>query len=402
MAALREGIAEASSGAGLLALGSEHATEGAALIASGLARAAGGSGRAIDALERFAKGSEKLTEGLLRGGNRRASSCASPGSTSVTNPPLQRPADCSASRSAGCAPRQNETLPRLLAPTEGERRKAAGGGSETEGSGARPTRRPRRRSNRCRAALAAITGTDPATGAALRRRLRGPRHGTRRAASERLGEDGELKPRKVDHLHPLDDRRNAHGRARRGPPDRRPLQNPQGRQHARPRRRQTGQGSGPARQRDRKAERRRDPAGHRPRPAERRRRSAGRKPRRRAWPRSSRWKPGSTEASVKVLEGHAQIRKQAGEVQEQTPGLFNSGYFVLSALDGAPPGHARKSGADDRPEQRRPGGLDAGDLEVRIQLAGVDRTEQEARRARRTNWARTRASRPASRAAPRS
>ena len=52
---------------------------------------------------------------------------------------------------------------------------------------------------------------------------------------------------------------------------------------------------------------------------------------------------GLTEASVKVLEGHAKIRKEAGEVQDQTPGLFNSGYFVLSALDGAPPGTREKA-----------------------------------------------------------
>src|ERR1700759_684698 len=52
---------------------------------------------------------------------------------------------------------------------------------------------------------------------------------------------------------------------------------------------------------------------------------------------------GLTEASVKVLEGHSRIRKQAARVQDQTPGLFNSGYFVLSALDGAPPGPREKA-----------------------------------------------------------
>ena len=46
---------------------------------------------------------------------------------------------------------------------------------------------------------------------------------------------------------------------------------------------------------------------------------------------------GLEEASVQVLAGRARIRRQAGRVAESTPGLFNSGYFVLSALDGSPP-----------------------------------------------------------------
>lgn len=47
---------------------------------------------------------------------------------------------------------------------------------------------------------------------------------------------------------------------------------------------------------------------------------------------------GLEEASVQVIDGRRRIRKQAGRVAESSPGLFNSGYFVLSALDGTPPG----------------------------------------------------------------
>ncbi len=61
---LREGIAEASDGAGLLAMGSDQAGEGAELIAVGLGRAANGSQQAIDALDRFSEGSRKLEEAL--------------------------------------------------------------------------------------------------------------------------------------------------------------------------------------------------------------------------------------------------------------------------------------------------------------------------------------------------
>jgi RND superfamily putative drug exporter len=58
---LREGIAEAGNGAGLLALGAGRAGKGAQLIANGLGRATDGSDRAIEALDRFAEGTERLS-----------------------------------------------------------------------------------------------------------------------------------------------------------------------------------------------------------------------------------------------------------------------------------------------------------------------------------------------------
>ena len=61
---LREGISEAADGAGLLALGAGRAGEGAEMIANGLGRATNGSDRAINALDRFAKASQRLTDGL--------------------------------------------------------------------------------------------------------------------------------------------------------------------------------------------------------------------------------------------------------------------------------------------------------------------------------------------------
>jgi putative drug exporter of the RND superfamily len=62
---LREGITEASAGAGLLALGSDRAGEGAEQIAVGLSQAAAGSQQAIGALDRFSDGSRKLEEAIL-------------------------------------------------------------------------------------------------------------------------------------------------------------------------------------------------------------------------------------------------------------------------------------------------------------------------------------------------
>jgi len=47
---------------------------------------------------------------------------------------------------------------------------------------------------------------------------------------------------------------------------------------------------------------------------------------------------GLEEASVQVIDGKKRINRQARQVAKASPNLFNSGYFVLSALDGSPPG----------------------------------------------------------------
>jgi RND superfamily putative drug exporter len=46
---------------------------------------------------------------------------------------------------------------------------------------------------------------------------------------------------------------------------------------------------------------------------------------------------GLRRAQVRVLSGNRTIRKNVAQVRTQSPGIFNSGYFVLSTLDGAPP-----------------------------------------------------------------
>ncbi len=57
---LRDGISKASYGAGLLAEGSGRAEDGATLLASGLGQATAGGERAVGALDRFAEGARKL------------------------------------------------------------------------------------------------------------------------------------------------------------------------------------------------------------------------------------------------------------------------------------------------------------------------------------------------------
>ena len=46
---------------------------------------------------------------------------------------------------------------------------------------------------------------------------------------------------------------------------------------------------------------------------------------------------GLNRATVKVIAGKRTIQRRVGRVHRATPGLFDSGYFVLSTLDGAPP-----------------------------------------------------------------
>ena len=63
VADLRSGISQATYGAALLVDGSGSAEEGALAIASGLGQATAGSTRALDALDEFAEGSKQLAEG---------------------------------------------------------------------------------------------------------------------------------------------------------------------------------------------------------------------------------------------------------------------------------------------------------------------------------------------------
>src|ERR1700761_6279799 len=338
VAALREGIAEASSGAGLLALGSEHATEGASLIASGLARAAGGSGRAIDALERFAKGSEKLTEGLLQA-EIGAIQLRVTGINSITNVLNYNGRRIQREQLRQLRAEQNETLPHLLAPTVASVEKLQA--AEAKLKEAAPTDPAAAQAlESVQAALAAISGTDPVTGqpyaegyAGVVAELEGLR--------ERLGEDAELNQETTAYIHStvegLKKAGRAAGRLIEGLQKLHKGANTltHGADKLAKEAGRLGSGieklSGGATQLVSGLGKLSGGA-----EALEENLAAG----------VSKVEPlqtGLTEASVKVLEGHARIRKEAGEVQDQTPGLFNSGYFVLSALDGAPPGAREKA-----------------------------------------------------------
>ncbi len=54
---------------------------------------------------------------------------------------------------------------------------------------------------------------------------------------------------------------------------------------------------------------------------------------------------GLHHASVKVTAGAGALNDQVGSLHHQSPGLFDSGYFVLSAIDGAPSAERRSAAA---------------------------------------------------------
>jgi RND superfamily putative drug exporter len=338
VAALREGIAEASNGAGLLALGSDHAVEGAQLIASGLARARGGSGRAIDALERFAKGSEKLTEGLLQA-EIGAIQLRVTGINSITNVLNYNARRLQREQLRALRAEQNETLPHLLAPTEASVEKLQAAEAKLkEAAPGDPAAAQALES--VQAALAAISGTDPVTGqpyaegyAGLVAELEGLR--------ERLGTDAELNQETTAYIHSTVEGLKKAGRAAGE------LVEGLQKLHkgantlthgADKLAKEAGRLGGGIEKLSGGATQLVTGLGRLSGGAEalEENLAAG-------VTKVEPLESGLTEASVKVLEGHSRIRKQAGKVQEQTPGLFNSGYFVLSALDGAPPGPREKA-----------------------------------------------------------
>jgi RND superfamily putative drug exporter len=53
---------------------------------------------------------------------------------------------------------------------------------------------------------------------------------------------------------------------------------------------------------------------------------------------------GLRKASVRVTKGAGSMSERVDQINEESPGLFDSGYFVLSAIDGAPPADREQAG----------------------------------------------------------
>jgi putative drug exporter of the RND superfamily len=337
---LRGGITEASNGAGLLAMGSSHAAEGAQLIARGLGRATGGSQRAIDALERLAKGTEKLAEALLEA-EVGALQIRLSGINGVTNSLNYNGKKSQHEQLRALRAEQNETLPGLIAPTKASIEKLQA--AEAKLKEAAPTDPAAAATlESVQAALGALTGTDPATGAPYEEGYAGL-SAELEGLQTRLGEDAELNKRTssfiISSIQELHRTGRGTGQLIEGLQKLRKGANTLS-HGANKLAKEAGKlGSGIDRLNKGAASLVKG-LGQLSGGAEalEQNLAAG----------ATEVEPlesGLEEASVEVLEGKAKIRRQAGKVQEQSPGIFNSGYFVLSALDGAPPGPREKAGA---------------------------------------------------------
>jgi len=338
---LREGIAEASAGAGLLALGSKRAGDGAERIALGLGRAAAGSEQAIGALDRFADGSRRLATAqeraalaslevqlALRGGfvpNLRANPLRR---SRVVQKSLNELANGKVPRLIGPAQVGEEQLKAALAALQGM---TTGQADPNYAAALEAVRR----------ALAAVSGTDPVSGAPyaegyaglppeltslqveltedyeeakqisvflastikeLKRLTAGVEKLTEglnkiKSAGNRLADGSERLADAAAELGEGLDQLSGGATALVGGLD------------------ELGGGAEAL--------------------------EAGLAE---GFEQSAPLETGLERASVRIREGRRQIFRQATRVADATPNLFNSGYFVLSALDGAQP-RAREAAA---------------------------------------------------------
>ncbi len=329
---LQTGIAEASQGAGLLALGSDRAGEGAELIAVGLGKASAGSAEAIAALDRFAKGTARMSEALqtaaiaalqLKLGIR--SWYANLHANAL---PLSRKLEKSLNEEA------NSKLPQLVGPAQVADEQLVAALAQLQGmTTGRSDPNYAAASAAVEQALAAVSGADPASGqpyaegyaglpaelTALDERLIEDHAESKKttywivstlSTLKKLGAGAEKLTRGLERLH-RGAEQLASGSAKLAKEARRlgtGLSELSG--GASELVSGISQLSGGAEALEANL-------------------ASGAE---QVQPLQS----GLREASVSVLTGKARIRRQARRVRRASPNLFNSGYFVLSAIDGAP------------------------------------------------------------------
>jgi putative drug exporter of the RND superfamily len=330
---LRDGLAEASNGAGLLALGSDRAGEGAEMIAAGLAKAANGSQEAVDALDQFAEGSKRLAEGQDKAttgvlGLKFGIQAAGGSNLRFNGLRPAKKVEAELERESGT------TLPKLLGPTRvaDEQLKAALAQLQAMTTGqADPAYGPALEA--VRKATAAVTGTDPVTGLpyateytglvaeleGMEKRLLDDVEEAKQATywlESTIGNLGRLAD-ETDRLY------KGMLRLKKGSNE---LANGAAKLAKEAKLLQKGVGQlatgaaqlvGGIDQLGEGAE------------ALEQNLALG-------FDESEPLQSGLRRASVQVLKGKGEIKQRARRVRDQTPGIFNSGYFVLSAVDGAP------------------------------------------------------------------
>jgi putative drug exporter of the RND superfamily len=352
---LREGITEASNGAGLLALGAGRAGRGAELIASGLGRATSGSQRAIDALDRFAGGSERLADALgtaalgalqLKLGLRDGIIPGLRANALRRSRILQKSLNEDA----------NQKLPELIAPAKDAEAKLVEALTQLQGMTVGKSDPDYAAALAAvEGAAAAVSGKDPVNGAPY-----DPVPGTPEVESyaglpaeltaldERLLEDHDQAKHITDWLasaiNELKRMENGAAKLTEG------LEKLHG---------AGNRLAGGSRRLASAAERLGGGLSQLSGGAEALvggidRLGGGAEALAAGLlngvSESAPLESGLEEASVQVLAGKSRIRRQATRVADSSPGIFNSGYFVLSALDGTPPrAHEAISEAIDLP-----------------------------------------------------
>ena len=331
---LRGGITEASDGAGLLAQGSDRAAEGAQLIANGLGRATSGSSRAITALDKFSKGAKRLAAAQKQaalGGLQLKLGARDLGGANFRVNGLNRSRKVEKSLEEDA----NTTLPRLIDPAkvvDEQLKSALAGlqgmtvGKEDPNYGATL--------EAVRKAATAVSGTDPISGAPY--------------APEYTGLPTELEALQANLLEALDNSKHATDWLRTTLIHLNEFAKAAERLSAGLYKIQAGGNELAA------GAQRLDHAAHNLGDGLTKlsggavslvagidRLSGGAEALEdglaEAAQRSAPLQSGLKRASVQVITGKARINRQARRAGQGSPNLFNSGYFVLSALDGAPP-----------------------------------------------------------------
>jgi putative drug exporter of the RND superfamily len=331
---LRGGISEASAGAGLLAQGSDRAAEGAQMIAKGLGRAAKGSQRATTALDQFARGAKQLYEAQKQaalGGLQLKFGVRALGGPNLRVNGLNRSRKVEKSLEEDV----NTTLPRLLGPAKAadEQLKAALAqlGAMTVGK-TDPSYAATLEA--VRHAAAAVSGTNPATGAPY--------------APEYTGLPLELEALQADLSEDLENSKKVTDWLQSTLVNSEKLAKAADRLSEGLYRIQAGgkKLADGAEELDAAARNLGDgltklSTGAVALVAGIDRLSGGAEALEdgleEAAQRTAPLQSGLERASVQVIAGKHRVNRQASRASRGSPNLFNSGYFVLSALDGTPP-----------------------------------------------------------------
>ncbi len=331
---LRGGIAEASNGAGLLALGSDRAGEGAQQIANGLGRASGGGQEAVAALDRFEQGAKDLAHAQERaalGALQLKFATRDIGGANLRVNALNRSRKLEKSLEKDA----NETLPKLIAPAKvaEEQLKAALAqlqgmtvGKEDPNYGATL--------DAVRRATAAVTGTDPV--------------GNTPYAPEYSGLPAELEALQARLLEDVEESKHVTAWLKSTLINLKKLSNAAERlsdglnEISSGGKRLAAGSTRLADETDRLVSGLTQlSTGAIALVGGIDRLSGGAEALEaglvEAVDRSSPLQSGLNRASVQVLSSRKQIKNQVTQLSDASPNLFNSGYFVLSVVDGAPP-----------------------------------------------------------------